>query len=84
MEMNKTARAVQAKQTQEREAEVQFAREKAERQRAKADKAYMEEMHLNTADFISLKWIETIASKNGANIDVLVGNGTTNMWNVRR
>lgn len=84
MEMNKTARAVQAKQTQEREAEVQFAREKAERQRAKADKAYMEEMHLNTSDFISLKWIETIASKDNANIDVLVGGGATNMWNVRR
>jgi hypothetical protein len=83
-EMNNTAKAVQAKQTQEREAEVQLAREKAERQRAKADKAYMEEMHLSTSDFISLKWIETIAAKNGANIDVLVGGNTTSMWNVRR
>jgi regulator of protease activity HflC (stomatin/prohibitin superfamily) len=84
-EMNKTAKAVQAKQTQDREAEVQMAREKAERQRAKADKAYMEEMHLSAADFISLKWIETIAEKQGANIDVLVGGGSTNqMWNVRR
>jgi regulator of protease activity HflC (stomatin/prohibitin superfamily) len=83
-EMNNTAKAVQAKQTQEREAEVQLAREKAERQRAKADKAYMEEMHLSTSDFISLKWIETIAAKNGANIDVLVGGNSTSMWNVRR
>lgn len=83
-EMNKTARAVQAKQTQEREAEVQLAREKAERQRAKADKAYMEEMHLSPSDYISLKWIETIQEKQGANIDVVVGGGTNQMWNIRR
>lgn len=82
-EMNKTARAVQAKQTQEREAEVQLAREKAERQRAIADKAYMDEMHLSAADFISLKWIETIANKEGANIDVMVGPATS-MWNIKR
>ena len=83
-EMNKTAKAVQAKQTQERETEVELAREKKERQRAKADKAYREELGLSTADFINLKWIETIAAKQGANIDVMVGGGTTNMWNVRR
>ena len=83
-EMNNTAKAVQAKQTQDREAEVQIARGKAERERAKADKAYMEEMHLNAADFISLKWIETIAAKQGANIDVLVGGNASQMWNVRR
>lgn len=82
-EMNNTARAVQAKQTQEREAEVQAAREKAERQRAIADKAYREELGLSTADFITLKWIETIAAKNGANIDVMVGPATS-MWNVKR
>ena len=84
-EMNNTAKAVQAKQTQERETEVQIAREKAERQRAKADKAYMEEMHLSPSDFISLKWIETIAAKKDANIDVLVGGNNSNpMWNIRR
>ena len=83
-EMNKTAKAVQAKQTQDREAEVQAAREKAERQRAKADKAYREELGLSTQDFISLKWIETIAAKQGANIDVLVGGNANQMWNVRR
>jgi len=83
-EMNKTAKAVQAKQTQEREAEVQMAREKAERQRAKADKAYMQEMNLNTESFIQLKWIETINGKQGANIDVMVGSPTTSMWNIRR
>lgn len=83
-EMNKTAKAVQAKQTQERQVEVELAREKAERQRAKADKAYREELGLSTQDFISLKWIETIAAKQGANIDVLVGGNASQMWNVRR
>ena len=82
-EMNKTARAVQAKQTQEREVEVQIAREKAERQRAIADKAYREELGLSTADFINLKWIEMINEKQGANIDVMVGPATS-MWNIRR
>ena len=82
-EMNKTAKAVQAKQTQEREAEVQTARANAERLRAIADKAYREELGLNAQDFIYLKWIETIEKKQGANIDVMVGPATS-MWNVRR
>jgi hypothetical protein len=64
--------------------EVEESREKVERQRAKADKAYREELGLSTQDFISLKWIETIAAKKGANIDVLVGGNTSQMWNVRR
>ena len=83
-EMNETAKAVQAKQTQDRLAEVYEAREIAERKRAKADKAYREELGLSTSDFISLKWIETIASKKDASIDVLVGGGATNMWNIHR
>ena len=83
-EMNKTAKAVQAKQTQEREAEVQLAREKAERQRAVADKAYQNEMGLSTQQFIQLKAWDIIAAKNGANIDVLFNaDGTTKMWNVK-
>ena len=59
---------------------------KAERQRAKADKAYREELGLSTQDFISLKWIETIAAKPGASIDVMVteGRNTTPMWNIKR
>lgn len=82
-EMNKTAKAVQAKQTQEREVEVQMAREKAERQRAIADKAYREELGLSTDDFINLKWIEMVGEKKDANIDVMVGPATS-MWNIRR
>ena len=83
-EMNRTAKVVQAKQTQEREYEVQLAREKAERQKAKADKAYMDEMNLSAAQFINLKWIETVANKQGANIDVLVGGGSDPIWNIKR
>ena len=82
-EMNKTAQEVQAKQTQERRAEAQEAREKAERQRAIADKAYMDELNLSPKDFIALKWIETIAEKKDANIDVMVGNSEP-IWNIRR
>lgn len=84
-EMNRTAKAVQAKQTQEREVEVQLAREKAEKQRAIADKAYMNEMNLSANQFIQLKAWDIIASKPGANIDVLFNADatTTKMWNVK-
>ena len=41
-------------------------------------------MNLSTSDYINLKWIETIAAKNGANIDVMVGGGTNPMWNIKR
>ena len=83
--MNKTAKAVQAKQTQDREAEVQQAREKAERQRAIADKAYQNEMGLTTAQFIQLKAWDIIAGKPNANIDVLFNadGNTTKMWNIK-
>lgn len=83
-EMNNTAAQVQAKVTEERRAEKEMARENAERKRAIADKAYMREMNLTTAEFIALRQWEIIEGKNGANIDVLIGSGTQSMWNVRR
>jgi len=83
-EMNRTAMEVQAKQTQDRRAEAQASREKAERQRAIADKAYMNEMGLSASQFIQLKAWDIIEKKNGANIDVLFNSeGTTKMWNVK-
>ena len=85
-EMNKTAKAVQARQTQDREAEVQMARGKAERERAKADKAYREELGLTIPQFIELRKWEVIEKKNGANIDVVVGGGGNNagmIYNVK-
>jgi hypothetical protein len=43
----------------------------------------MEEMNLSAGQFINLKWIETVANKQGANIDVMVGPAES-MWNIRR
>lgn len=79
-EMNNTAAAIQAKQTQERNKEMQEAREKAETARAQADKAYMREMNLTPDQFITLKIVE----KGNPNIDVILGAGTNSVWNVRR
>jgi regulator of protease activity HflC (stomatin/prohibitin superfamily) len=79
-EMNNTAAAIQAKQTQQRIAEKEEARKKAEIARAEADQAYMNEMRLSPDQFITLKLVE----KANPNIDVLIGNGSNSMWNVRR
>ena len=78
-EMNKTAAAIQAKQTQERTVEMEEARAKAERQRAVADKSYMREMNLTPDQFIMLK----IVDKANPNVDILMG-GSNSMWNIRR
>lgn len=83
-EMNKTAASIQAKQTQEKRAEMELARAKAERNKAVADKAYMTELNLSPAQFIQLRAWDVIEKKHGANIDVLVGGGETPVWNIRR
>lgn len=83
-EMNKTAQYIQQKRSMEQKAIAEVARADAEKKRAEADKAYMSAMSLSPQQFISLKWIETIANKSGANIDVLVGGGETPMWNIKR
>ena len=83
-EMNKTAAAIQAKQTQEKKAEMELARAKAEKNKAIADKAYMNELSLSPQQFIQLRAWDVIASKQGANIDVLVGSGETPMWNIKQ
>lgn len=83
-EMNATAAAIQKTKTQERNKEMEIARAEAEHARAEADKAYMSAMNLSAGQFIELKYIEMIASKKDANIDVLVGGGASSMWNVRR
>lgn len=84
-EMNNTAAQIQARQTQERRYEMEVARERAERQRAASDKAYQREMNLTAEQFINLKAWDIIASKQGANIDVLFDGGASNtMWNIKR
>lgn len=82
-EMNNTAAQIQAKISEDRRAEKENARAEAERKRAIADKAYMKEMNLTTAEYIQLRQWEVIEKKQGSNIDVLVG-GAQSMWNVRR
>ena len=79
-EMNNTAAAIQARQTQERITEREQARENAEVARAMADKAYMREMNLTPDQFIMLKIVE----KGSPNIDVVMGGGSSPIWNVRR
>ena len=74
---------IQMKESQSRRFEAEAAREAAERQRALADKAYMQSMNLSPEQYIQLKYIEMIEKKQGANIDVMVGPATS-MWNVRR
>ena len=83
-EMNKTAAAIQAKQTQEKRVEMENARAKAENARAIADKAYMNEMNLSPAQYIQLRQWDVIEKKDGANIDVLVGGSEVPMWNIKR
>lgn len=83
-EMNKTAQYIQQKRSMEQKAIAEVARADAEKKRAEADRAYMDAMNLSASQFINLKWIETVANKQGANIDVLVGGGETPMWNIKR
>lgn len=83
-EMNKTAAAIQAKQTQEKKAEMEMARAKAERNKAIADKAYMTELNLSPQQFIQLRAWDIIEKKDGANIDVMIGSGEEPIWNIRR
>lgn len=88
-EMNRTAQMIQAKLTQDREEQMHKARARAETARAQADDAYMKAMHFTPSQFIQLKYIEMIAAKKDANIDVLIGGingdgGADPIWNVRR
>ena len=83
-EMNRTAQLIQQKRSEEQKVQAEKARTESEYQRAIADKAYMREMNLTASQFIQMKYIEMIASKKDANIDVLIGGGETPMWNIRR
>lgn len=75
--MNKTAAAIQAKQTQEKRVEMENAR-------AIADKVYMNAMNLSPSQFIQLRQLDVIEKKDGANIDVLVGGSEVPMWNIKQ
>ena len=83
-EMDRTAAMIQERKSQEQREATQKARESAERQRAISDKAYMKEMGLTPDQYMQLRLYEILEKKQGANIDVLVGSGSTSMWNIRR
>lgn len=83
-EMNKTAAAIQAVKTQERNKELEMVRAEAEKAKARADKAYMQEMNLSANQFIQLQYIKLIENKKDANIDILISGEQTSMWNIRR
>lgn len=83
-EMDQTAAAIQKTKTQERLKEMEIVREQAEKQRAKADKAYMNEMHLSADQYIQLRAWSIIEQKKDANIDVLFDGSSQHMWNIRR
>ena len=84
-EMNRTAAATQAKRTEESRRDMLIAKEAAERQRAIADKAYLNELGLTTDQFIQLRAWEIIKDKQGASIDVMFNADNTNkIWNIRR
>jgi hypothetical protein len=44
----------------------------------------MEELGISVEQYIALRQWDVIEKKQGANIDVLVGDRTTSMWNIRR
>ena len=83
-EMNKTAASIQAKQTQEKRAEMELANVlRLERNKAVADKAYMTELNLSsTVHTVCVHGM--LSKKNGANIDVLFGGAETPMWNIQQ
>lgn len=83
-EMNLTAAAIQKTKTQERLKEMEEVREQAEKQRARADKAYMREMNLSADQYIQLRAWSIIEQKQGANIDVLFDGSSQHMWNILR
>lgn len=83
-EMDQTAAIGQQKKSNELRIEAEKARGEANKQRAIADKAYMNEMNLSQDQFIQLRAWEIIEKKSGANIDVLFDGSANKMWNVRR
>ena len=82
-EMDRTAAMIQERKSEEQRKKTQEVRESAEYRRAMADKMYMTTMGLTNEQFIQLKAWDIIEKKNGANIDIMVGQAQS-MWNIRR
>ena len=85
-EMEKTAQMIQARTTESREQEMHQIREKTEQARAKADRAYMDAMGLSPEKFIQFQiqqeYIDMLKSKNGANLNILIGTDVVPVLNM--
>lgn len=91
-EIDRTSAQIQAKQTQIKRGEMEDARKTAEKKRATADKAYMEELGLSTSEFIHLRsleiqkeQIEMVKAKSNVNIDIIMDNSNAQpMYQLRK
>lgn len=89
-EINRTASQIQAKKTQTERISMEQEREKAERAKALADRAYMRESGMSPDQFIQFRAVEVdrekvemIKNKDNVNVDVLLGNTMPN-WDVKK
>jgi len=89
-ELNKTAAMAQQKITQQRQQEMEEQRKVTEKKRADADLEYMKSMGLSPDAFIRLRYaeielqkVEMIKNKDNVDIDVLLGNSTQQMWDIK-
>ncbi|GHT45952.1 hypothetical protein AGMMS49965_23240 [Bacteroidia bacterium] len=88
-EIDKTASNIQAKKTEEEKFNMQVAREKSEKQRAMADRAYRTNLGLSGQEFIALKAldierekVEMVRGRENVNVDILMGNAA-NFWDIK-
>jgi hypothetical protein len=83
-ELNKTATMAQAKLTEIKRQEVEDERKITEHKRAMADKEYRITFGMTPSEYIQMRTLEVIENKPNAEIDVLFGNTSENMWKVKR
>lgn len=90
-ELNNTAIYMQQKQTEIMRQEMQDERKKTEHKRALADKEYQITMGFTPDQFIALKHLELenqkidmIKNKNNVNVDVMIGNSSIPMWDIKK
>ena len=90
-ELNNTAIYMQQKQTEIMRQEMQDERKKTEHKRALADKEYQITMGFTPDQFIALKHLELenqkidmIKNKNNVNVDVMIGNSSLPMWDIKK
>ena len=89
-EYNKTAAALQAKQTQDANVTMQESRRAAEEKRAEADDAYRQKMGLSAEQYIQLRQVEIekekvdmVRNKPNVSITMLMGGSAMPYYNVR-